>query len=366
MKISAARGDLLAALSIMSRALSARSTLPILSSVMFKANKESLVLHSTDLEVSIRHSMDCRVEEEGCAVIVGKLLTDIVRSMPEAAVTIETTPNDEVTISCEQSKATLKTLNPEDFPKFPEVDPDKTVSLPVDVITAVIKQVSRAASRDETRPVLTGILLSIDSGKMKMVATDSYRLAVREVELDSIEEDIEVVVPSRAMEEVPKLAASQETVSLGVAENQVIFKAGPTEFVSRRIEGKFPNYNQLIPADNEMKMTVSREEILSSLKRVALFAQHNVPIRAEVRPKDSILSLSANTQDVGGAVEDLMVQAEGEDVEIAFNSAFFLDGVGASNTEEISFEAVSPLKPGVLRSVGDEEFLYILMPVRLG
>jgi DNA polymerase-3 subunit beta len=349
-----------------SRGLSSRSTLPILSSILLEAKGDGLVLQSTDLEVSLKHSMPARIDEEGTAVIPGRLLTDIVRSMPEAAVTIETGSQDEATISCAQSSFDVRTLHAEDFPKFPEVSPDSVVVLPTDRLTDVIKQVSRAASKDETRPVLTGVLTIVEPRSLKMVATDSYRLAVREVEIEGPDEPIEVVIPNKAVDEIPRLAGSSETVSLGVAENQVVFEFGTTIFVSRKIDGKFPNYSQLIPTESETKAVVDREELLEAVKRVSILAQHNVPLRVSIKPEDRTLTLSASTPDIGEASESVEVEAEGEEVEIAFNSSFMIDGVGASGTEQVSLETTSPLKPGLLTSVGDEDLIYILMPVRIG
>lgn len=366
MKVSAARGDILDSLSVVNRGLSSRSTLPILSSVLLSANGDTIVLQSTDLEVSMKHSMKAKIDEEGQAVIPGKLLGDIIRSLPEAAVVIETTSKDEARIVCEQASFTVRTLHAEDFPKFPEIAPEKTVELPAGLFGAAVKQVARAASRDETRPLLTGVLISVETGTLKMVATDSYRLAVREVDLGAPVEEFEVVVPSKAVEEVPKMAGSDEILKMGISENQVVFEAGTTTYVSRRIEGRFPNYKQLIPAESETRVTVDRTELLDAVKRVSLLAQQNVPLRVSVTPEEATLTLSATTQDVGDASEAIMVQAEGKDVEIAFNASFVVEGLSVATAETMSLEITSPLKPGVFRSTGEESLTYILMPVRIG
>ncbi len=365
MKISVARGELLEALSIAGKWLSSRTTLPILSGILLSASGEDLTLQSTDLEVSIRDVVKANVETEGQTVVPGRLITDIVRSLPEAAVTIDAGARDPAVISCGQSKFQVRTLSPDDFPKFPEVQTEKKVTIPTETLVSVVRQVSKAVSRDATRPILTGVLTSIEGDTLRMVATDSYRLAVREVGLGGGEtESLEVVVPGKAMEEVPKLAGSAENVSIGVSENQVVFEFGQTVYVSRRIEGNFPNYRQLIPKERETVVTVDREELLEAVKRVSLMAQHNAPLRLKVT--ESTLTLSAQTADVGEATEDLMVQTEGKDVEIAFNHAFLLDGIGAPTSEQVTIEILSPLKPGVLHPVGGEDLTYLLMPVRLG
>ena len=366
MKITIARSELLGALSVVGKGMSARSTLPILSGILFSASEGSIQMQATDLEVSVRHTAPALVENEGQVVLPGKLLTDIVRTLPEAAVTIET-EGEVALVRCQHSSFTVKRLNPDDFPKFPEVSVDKKVVLASETLTSMVRQVSRAVSRDETRATLTGILFVIEGPTVKMVATDSYRLAVRELVLEKVAgEDLEVVIPGKALEEVSKLLGDIEEVSLGVSENQIVFEFGATTFVTRRIEGTFPNYKQLIPKETETNAVVSAEEFTAAVKRVSLMALHNTPLKVSISVADQTLSLSATTQDVGDASEDLLVKAEGTDVEIAFNHAFLMDGLSSAPTETLRLEVQSALKPGVLRTVGDEGFLYLLMPVRVG
>ncbi len=232
-------------------------------------------------------------------------------------------------------------------------------------MTSVVRQVSRAVSRDETRAILTGVLLSVEGPTVRMVATDSYRLAVREAEIEGAAEHIEVVVPGKALEEVTKLLGGSEKVEMGVAENQIVFEFGETTFVTRRIEGAFPNYKALIPKEKETVVRVPSEELVAAVKRVSIMAQHNTPLRLSVHSEDQTLSLSATTQDVGDASEDLMAKVDGPDVEIAFNHAFLMDGLSSIGSEDTLVEIVSPLKPGVFRPADSEEYLYLLMPVRL-
>jgi DNA polymerase-3 subunit beta len=366
MKVSIARSELLDALSVVGKGMSARSTLPILSGVLLTATDGEIQLQSTDLEISIRTTAPALLAQEGQIVLPGKLLTDIVRNLPEAAVTIET-DGETAHVKCQQSSFTVKTLNPADFPKFPEVSPDKSVSLPASTLAATVRQVSRAVSRDETRAILTGILLAIEGPSMRMVATDSYRLAVKEVVLEAAAgEEIEVVIPGKALEEVTRLAGEGDEIVLGVSENQIVFQFGSSVFVTRRIEGSFPNYRQLIPKESETTAVVAAEELTAAVKRVSLMALHNTPLKISVNVADQTLSLSATSQDVGDASEDLMVKAEGQDVEIAFNHGFLMDGLSSAPTENVRIEIQNPLKPGLLKTEGDEGFLYLLMPVRLG
>ena len=366
MKISIARGELLDALSIVSKGMSSRSTLPILAGIHLNASGGELVLQATDLEVSVRHKSSALVEQEGTTVVPGKFLTEIVRSLPEAAVSLET-EGEVVSVRCQQAAFTLRTLNPADFPKFPELSVEKSVELPVDVLSSMVRKVAKAVSRDETRAILTGVLVVIEGPSLRLVATDSYRLALADRLLDEpAGEDIEAVVPGRALEEATKLAPSAGSIRLGVSQNQVVFEFGETTFVTRRVEGSFPNYKQLIPKECETSVEVVTEELLSAVKRVSLLALHNASLRMAVHSEDQTLSLAASTQDVGDASEDLMVKVEGGDTEIAFNHAFLLDGLNSVTADTIRIELQSALKPGLIKTSGDEDFIYLLMPVRLG
>jgi len=364
MKLSVARSELLDALSVVGKGMSARSTLPILSGVLVTVAGATMTLESTDLEVSIRKTAAALVEQEGQVVVPGKLLTEIVRNLPEAAVTIET-EGEIAHIRCQQSSFTIKTLNASDFPKFPQVSVDKTIVLPISVMNAAVKRVSRSVSRDETRASLTGVLVVVEGPSLRMVSTDSYRLAVSEVILEkSPSEDLEVVVPGKALDEVSRLAGDTSEVSLGLSENQIVFSFGSTTFITRRIEGNFPNYKQIIPKESTTFIEIPTDEFISAVKRVSLMALHNSPIKLSVNVADQTLSLAAATQDVGDASEDVMIKTEGNDVGIAFNHSFLMDGLNSAGTETVRIEIKDHEKPGLIRSVGDEGFLYVLMPVR--
>jgi DNA polymerase III subunit beta len=366
MKLSVARGELLDALSVVGKGLSARSTLPILSGVLLTSANGEVQLQATDLEVSVKRTCPALVEDEGQIVVPGKLLTEIVRSLPDAAVTLET-EGEIAHIRCLHSSFTVKTLNAADFPKFPEVVVEETVSLPSSVIASVVKKVSKSVSRDETRATLTGILVVVEGPSLRMVSTDSYRLAISEVMMEGeLESGLNVVIPGRALDEITRLATDSEEMKIGLTENQVVFEFGQTVFVTRRIEGNFPNYKQIIPKESATSVEVSGEELIAAVKRVSLMALHNSPIKLQVSVEDQTLSLSAMTQDVGEASEDVMVKAEGSDAGIAFNHSFLMDGLSSAGTETVRIEIKDHEKPGLIRSADEDGFRYVLMPVRTG
>ena len=367
MKLSIAKSELLESLAVVSKGMSARSTLPILSGILLSAEDGLLTLQATDLEISVKHSSPALTEEDGSIVIPGRLLNDIIRALPEAAVVLET-EGDHVLVRCQQSSFTVKTMNAGDFPKFPVIETTNTIEIPAAVLSPMVKRVAKSVSRDETRAVLTGVLMVVEGAQIRMVATDSYRLAMDEVLLDDPAVDhMEAVIPGRALEEVSKIAMA-DNVKIGVSENQIVFEAGETTFICRRIEGAFPNYKQLIPtrSADDTVVTIDKEELFSAVKRVSLLALHNTPLKVTVNAEDQTLSLSANTQDVGDASEDVMVKVDGKDVEIAFNHSFMIDGLNSISTPTVTLQIQSSLKPGLLESGEGEDFRYLLMPVRLG
>ena len=363
MKFSISRSELLDSLGVVTKALSSRTTLPILSGILVMALDNKVVLQSTDLEISIKDTVEANVEDAGSVVLPGRLLAEVVRSLPEAAVTIETKTFDQVAVTCGEAAFVLRALSPEDFPRFPDVAPERKITVATPTLQSLVRKVAKAVSQDEARPVLTGVLMVVDGDTMRLVATDSYRLAIAEETLpEPVAERTEVVIPGKALEEIPRLAGEAETIEMGIADNQIVFEFGHSIYVTRRIEGTFPNYRQLVPEDGETKVVVKRAELEEAAKRVSLLAQHNAPLRLTI--SESTLTLKAQSQDIGEATESIMVQTQGEGLEIAFNHAFLIQGVTSSDDEELRFLASSPLKPGVLKSATGEGYTYLIMPVR--
>lgn len=365
MKFNIAKSDLLDTLNIVLKGMSSRSTLPILSGILVDASDGGhLIFQTTDLEISIKHTVVADVVETGKAVVPGKLFADIVKNLPDAAVTISAT-QDSTTISCLDSSFVLSSLNPVDFPYFPEVNADTIIELPAQAAADAVRKVGKAVSRDESRMILTGILFSVEAGKVRFVATDSYRLAVAELAVEGpAPEDFQAIVPGKTFEDVARIALSGEKISIGFSDNQIIFEFGDTVLVSRKIEGTYPNYKQLIPADHAVSIKVSTEAIVTAIKRVSLLAQAHTPVRFEFDADEQRVKVSAKTQDVGGASESVDVAMEGDDIEIAFNHQYVLDGLASIEGDTI-IELQTSLKPGIFKSSEDQGFLYLAMPVRL-
>src|SRR3954463_12641649 len=369
MKLSVSREAFLARLGVAARGVSTRSSIQTLSGVRIgEAEGGGIELQATDMEIGIRVKVDAEVENAAQPVVLpGRLLLDVVRSLPNDDLTLEyRSQTQDVEIVSGTAKFHLRTLPTEDFPKLPETEDAPSVSVPAQAFTDTVNRVGRAASRDEARPHLTGVLVSASGNELRMVATDSYRLAVKETQLESApRRDLEVNVPVRALQELTRIAAADgvEQIEITAKENQVIFRAGDVVLSSRLIEGRFPNYKQLLPETYEHELRLSRSELLDVVKRISLMAQKNAPLRMKF--DDGALEVSAETPDIGEASESLPAPFKGEALEIGFNPEFLQDGLDSAESDELIFKLISPHRPGLIQSGDDGGFIYLVMPVRL-
>jgi DNA polymerase-3 subunit beta len=363
MKAVCQRDDLVQKLGVVARAVSTRANVQILSGVLLRAEAGRLNLAATDMELSLRSSLEAQIEGEGSVVVPGRLLVDLVRLLPENEVTFEHRAEENVLhVTCGPSSATLNTYAAEDFPRLPDLDAVGTFTVDRTSFLDTVSRVARSASRDESRPVLTGILVRFEAGKLVMAATDSYRLSVKETALESDTPDLEAIIPARALGELARIAQDGDTVEVGVHENQVVFATGDAWLTSRRIDGQFPNYRQLLPEGFEHDVTLPRGEILDVVRRVGVMVQRTSPI--QLRFAEGELTVFARTQDVGEAKESVPVQFSGDPLEIGFNADFLREGIESIAADEIQLRLISPLRPAVIE--GDEDDpTYLIMPIRL-
>jgi DNA polymerase-3 subunit beta len=363
LRIRVSRDELAAKLAVVARGVSTRTAVLVLGGIQLRAEAEKLHLAATDMEVSLRAVVDAGVDAEGTAVVPGRLLLDIARSLPEGEVRIEHKPEEAVVVvSCGSALYRLHTYSTEDFPRLPDVDDGSLYALEREALVETIARVSRSASRDESRPVLTGILVRFEPGKLVMAATDSYRLAVKETPVSGTLPDLEAIIPARALQELARIAGGSDEIQLGVQDNHVVFGADGTWLTTRRIDGQFPNYRQLLPEQFEHEVPLPREEALDVVRRVSLMAQRNSPIR--LRFAEGELTVRAITQDVGEAAESLPVPYNADPLEIGFNAEFLRDGLESVDSESITFKLISPLRPAVLEGDTDD-YVYLIMPIRL-
>ena len=365
MKFSINQTELQNAISVVLKGVATRSTLPILSGILIDAKNDTLTLQTTDLELSIQYTVNALIEEPGKAVLPGKLCADIVKNLPNAAVHVNA--NEEIAIiMCDAASFSIKTLDPEDFPGFPHVDVTQKIAIPFPQFFSMVKKVARVVSRDDTRAILTGVLITLEEKKLKMVATDSYRLAIAETDLpDSMADEFEAVISGSFLQNITALPKSEEPVLIALAENQIVVTYQDTVFINRRIEGNFPNYRQLLPETYAARISMPIEHVIAAVKRTSLFGEAGSAVKFDININSQTTQLSSIAQDVGSAQETISCSGEGEDVQIAFNCDYLLDGLPVIGTNEVYLEVLSPLKPGIFRAKEPENFLYLIMPVRI-
>jgi DNA polymerase-3 subunit beta len=366
MKLTCAKDELAEKLQVAGRGVSTRASVQILAGILLRAASGQLSLSATDMEISLRVSLDAQVEDEGSVVVPGRLLVDIVRLLPAGEVTISHKAEEGVVeLVCGTASYRLHTYAAEDFPRLPEVDDSTAFTVDREAFVDTIARVSRSASRDESRPVLTGVLVRFEGDKLVMAATDSYRLSVKETALpEGPGREVEAIVPARALAELARIAQGGEPGSLqvGVQENQVVFGVDDVWLTARRIDGQFPNYKQLLPETFEAEVTMPREEFLDVVRRTSVLAQRKSPLR--LRFEAGELTVSAQTQDVGEARESLPISYSGETIEIGFNAEFLRDGLESVSDDSVRVKLISPLRPGLIHGESDD-FLYLIMPIRL-
>jgi len=364
MKVTCSHEELTQKLAVVSRGVSTRTAVQILGGILLDAEGGRLTLAATDMELSLRASLEAQVEGEGAVVVPGRLLVELARLLPDSEVSIEQRADEGVIrVSSGSFESRLNTYTAEDFPRLPDAQGLERHAVDRDALLETIARVGRSASRDESRPVLTGILVRFEPGKLVMAATDSYRLSVKETALEGTIPELEAIVPARALAELARIGQGAERIELGVHENQVVFGVDGIWLTTRRIDGQFPNYRQLIPESFEHEVPLPRDEVLDVVRRIAVMAQRNSPLR--LRFAEGELTVSARTQDVGEAEESLPVPFAGEPLEIGFNAEFLRDGIESVTGETVRFRLISPLRPCVLQAEGSDDFLYLIMPIRL-
>ena len=367
MKLTTNREELVSKLSIVSRAVSTRAATQALSGILLSASEGKLTLTATDLDLGLRTDLEAEIENEGSVLLPGRLLADIARSLADAKVEIETREaQQDVEIRSGSGSFHLHVLPAPDFPQLPEAGDQPGLKMPAPALQASIDLVARAASRDDMRPVLTGVFVTAAGKEMTMVATDSYRLAVKRTELETeLGGEIEANIPARALRELSRILSTEgvEEAGIWLLANQAIFVAGSITLTTRLIEGQFPNFRQLLPESYEHDVRLPRPDFLDVARRVSQLAQRNAPLRLSL--KEGELTVAAETPDVGDATETMPAVFDGEELEIGFNPEFLKEGIESVEGDEVLLRLISPLRPGLLEPVEGDDFRYLVMPIRL-
>jgi DNA polymerase-3 subunit beta len=345
-----------------------KSTLPILSNILFEALEDKLKISATDLEVSISVTFDCAIAKKGVAVLPGKMLFDIIKELPETEISFEGTPS-RVEIKIPNGSYRLACASPEDFPKLPVVNTKKQINIEAADLVMMIKKTTFACSLDETRPALNGVLWSTKGDMMNMVATDGHRLAKVSIEnkkLKGMSEDI--IIPPKVLNIIPKFVSESDgEIGIIFGENNIIFNLGDIVLTSRLIEGPYPNYEQVIPVDNDKKVVIDKEELAGAVRRVSILS-NSLTHQVKFGLKNNSLSISTTNADVGGdAKETLTCDFSGEGIELGYNANYVMDILGKLEGEEAIFELSNAVSAGVVYSPAAprDNFLCLIMPLRL-
>jgi DNA polymerase III subunit beta len=365
-KLRCERDVLVEALGTAGRAVAAKGAgAAAMAGVQLRLDGDVLRLAGVDRDLTIQTEVTVAGLGDGAVVLPSRLAVDIVRALEPGAVTVESTEEDVVRISAGRSNFNVRSLPVEDFPRLPPPSGDP-VTLEASVLAAALRQVVRAASTDNDRPVLTGVLMAASEGGLRLVATDSYRLAVRDLPGSSIlAAGQKVLLPSRALAEVQRLLGSgPEQVSLRLGEFEAHFDVGPTRLTTRLLEGEYPNYQGLIPKGYPNRLIVGREALLDAVRRVRLMTRDaTTPVRLSLRADG--VELTVVTPDLGQATEDVDAKYEGAEFTIAFNPLYLSEGVEAVEGDEVALETQDAGKPATIRSTEVPEYLYLLMPVKV-
>lgn len=359
-------------LALASRGVSSRSTTPLLGGILLEARYEQIKLAATDMEISVQTVAPAEVEREGRVVVPARIFNDIVRSLPGGSFSLEhDVSGGTVRLSAGQNEYSIRAYAGEEFPQLPVFEEEGAFTISGEVLVDTVEKVSRSYSRDETRPVLTGILIKFEDSRVRMVTTDSYRLSVKETELaTTFEGSKEAIIPARAMQEVSRIfsGSGEETVEVALSENQALFRIGDVLFGTRLIDGNFPEYQRLLPTSFEREISVNREDLAGTLRRVSLFAaRQSPPVPVSLVFSEGAVDVIVRSQEVGEAHERLPATSE-DDFTIAFNPGYLLDGVSAIDSDKVLFKLNEALKPGLIvpdqNGDGDPDFLYLIMPMR--
>lgn len=368
MKLQTTRGDLLGALLFSSKAINPKISSFILSGVLLDADTD-LNIFSTDLETSIKSTLKVKIEEKGKVVVPAKILINILKSLNESKITLQLNKEtNQVLISCENAHFALNTLSLEEYPAFPETSVKNPIKIHLNKFKTIVSKVQRAVSQDESRVILTGILVEIEKDRLTMVATDSYRLAIIKEKLEKEMEEIKIVVPSRVLDSITKNDFKKASLEIMLEENQITFYLKEEEkikniIISRLLSGKFPEYKQLLPESMKHSIIIEKEKLLEVVRRISSISQDNIPIRLIIEKGKIIVTM--DIKEIGSSSENLEVSYGEEKMEISFNPDFLIDGIMMMDDKNIIFSIEDPLKPVLLYSEKEKDMTYLLMPIRV-
>jgi DNA polymerase-3 subunit beta len=376
MKISCLQENLAKGLGIVGRAVSPRSTLPVLGNVLLETDGGRLKLSATNLEVGINCWIGAKVEEEGAVTVPARTLTDLVNALPPGQVDMDLIVRTQtLNLRAARSEANIKGIDAQEFPIVPVPEDEGGIAIEPDVLRTAIEQVAFAAATDESRPILTGVLAKFEEDRLTLAAADGFRLSVRTVPLpEAIGDAFSIIIPAQALSELNRVSGGEEeSISINVtpARNQVIFQLTDIVLVSQLIDGNFPDYRQIIPREHTTHTVLDTAPFLKACKMAQIFARDAANItHIHVKPGSDLepgrVQVSATAAETGEDVSEIDANVEGEEVEIAFNVKYLIDVLSVLEAPQIALDTISSSSPGVIRPLGDEDFIHVIMPMHLG
>jgi len=373
MKLSCLQENLNRGLAVVGRAVATRTTLPITNNVLLATDQSRLKLVATNLEMAISYWIGAKVEEEGAITVPARLLTEFVSSLPNDKIDVNLSPKTKtLELKCARFEARISGVDAKDFPPIPAVDEGITTKVEVEALSQGVSQVAFAAAVEESRPVLTGIDAQFDNDLLTLAAADGFRLAVYKLPLaTSVSQETEVIIPARTLTELNRLMADGEgavDITINPNKSQALFRLKDTELVSQLVQGTFPQYSQLIPQSYNTRVVVDVAEFLRATKTASIFARDSSGIVRLVIASGSELTpgkltLSARSEEIGDDVGEIDAVIEGEEAKVAFNGRYLIDVLSALRESQVALETTNPSSPGVLRPVGVDNYIHVVMPM---
>jgi DNA polymerase-3 subunit beta len=367
MKFTITRDQLQEGLLAVASSVPTRTTLPVLSNILVEATSEGVRLAGTDLDIAVSTVVAADVQEDGAVTLPAKKLVEIVRELPSAAINVSSAGEQQVTLECGLSRFKLLGISRDEFPNFPPVSFDDAWKMTCGDIQNLINHVAFAASNEESRPILNGVLWEMREDLMRMVATNGHRLAKMEIPVSGGSTSTDLIVPPKALEQVRRLFGPTDEVDVARSDNHLGFRSGTTLVYTRLIEGPYPNYEQVIPTDNDKAATIDRQSLASAIRRVGVVASDQTH-RVRLSFSSGTLKFSVNTPDLGEAHDEIQVVYDGEPLEIGFNATYLLELLKYLPTDEIRFTLKAPERAATLEPVGWDDpaaYLCLVMPLRL-
>lgn len=372
MKFVVFQENLSKALSTVNNFITSKTQLPILNNILFTLKNGKLKLSATNLEISVNLWIPAKIEEEGVVTLPAKTTTDFISSLPNDKIFLETEKNN-LKINCRNYKAVLNGISASEFPSIPtlknkkKIEEDKTIDLVADTFIRAIKQTSFSAAQDESRPILTGIKMDFNKN-LQMAATDGYRLSLNKIEIEEKTKPFNLIIPVKALTELSKIYSPEKDKNIKITllknENQVIFSFNNIEIITKLLEGKFPDFEKIIPQGTLIKTVIDKDEFKKAIKTAALFAKNNANI-IKLEIEGQKLKIAANAPEVGENKIEMDIKKTGEDTKIAFNCRFLQEYLNNIDEKEIKMELLGKLKPGIFKPLKKDNFLHIIMPVRV-